>query len=241
MKPQVRLTMGLVGVLLFASHLSLRAADPATTTPAEGKLSNLWTRQTGQDWTTFLGPTGDSKSAETGIAAPWPKEGPKLVWTRRVGTGYGIGSTSRGRYYHFDRWDPRPRAPSGKARLTCMHAETGKELWRFEYDTQYEDLLGYNNGPRCSPVIEGNRVYIYGAEGMLHCLRANDGKPIWNVNTVKKYGVVQNFFGVGSTPVIEGDLLICMVGGSPPGSPQLYASNGTVSYTHLTLPTNREV
>ena len=99
MKPQVRLTMGLVGVLLFASHLSLRAADPATTTPAEGKLSNLWTRQTGQDWTTFLGPTGDSKSAETGIAAPWPKEGPKLVWTRRVGTGYGIGSTSRGRYY----------------------------------------------------------------------------------------------------------------------------------------------
>ncbi|HAA71224.1 MAG: hypothetical protein CMJ70_00700 [Planctomycetaceae bacterium] len=228
MKPQVRLTMGLVGVLLFASHLSLRAADPATTTPAEGKLSNLWTRQTGQDWTTFLGPTGDSKSAETGIVAPWPKEGPKLVWTRRVGTGYGIGSTSRGRYYHFDRWDPRPRAPSGKARLTCMHAETGKELWRFEYDTQYEDLLGYNNGPRCSPVIEGNRVYIYGAEGMLHCLRANDGKPIWNVNTVKKYGVVQNFFGVGSTPVIEGDLLICMVGGSPPGSPQLYASNGNV-------------
>ena len=109
-----------------------------------------------------------------------------------------------------------------------MHAETGKELWRFEYDTQYEDLLGYNNGPRCSPVIEGNRVYIYGAEGMLHCLRANDGKPIWNVNTVKKYGVVQNFFGVGSTPVIEGDLLICMVGGSPPGSPQLYASNGNV-------------
>jgi outer membrane protein assembly factor BamB len=66
-------------------------------------------------------------------------------------------------------------------------------------------------------------VYIYGPQGMLHCIQVADGKLMWKVDTVKQFGVVQNFFGVGSTPVIEGDLLIAQVGGSPPGSPETYS------------------
>src|SRR5262249_29375804 len=64
-------------------------------------------------------------------------------------------------------------------------------------------------------------VFLYGAEGMLHCLGVNDGKPLWKVDTHAEFGVIQNFFGVGSTPVIEGDYLIVQVGGSPPGSDKL--------------------
>src|SRR5262249_39715105 len=86
------------------------------------------------------------------------------------------------------------------------------------YPTKYEDAYNYSNGPRCCPVIDGDRVYIYGVEGMLHCVRAVDGKLVWKVDTKARFGVVQNFFGVGSTPVIEGDLLIAQVGGSPPNS-----------------------
>jgi outer membrane protein assembly factor BamB len=63
---------------------------------------------------------------------------------------------------------------------------------------------------------------------MLHCVSFQDGTPIWKVNTTEKFGVVQNFFGAGSTPVVEGELLICQVGGSPPGSPGLYESGGRV-------------
>jgi hypothetical protein len=48
-----------------------------------------------------------------------------------------------------------------------------------------------------------------------------DGKVRWKVNTASKFSVVQNFFGVGSTPVIEGDLLLAMVGGSPPDDQQI--------------------
>ena len=74
----------------------------------------------------------------------------------------------RGRYFHFDR-------VGTKARLRCLRAETAEELWRFEYATDYEDMYGYNNGPRCSPVVDDDRVYIFGAEGMLHCLDAETG------------------------------------------------------------------
>ncbi|EAQ81355.1 PQQ-binding-like beta-propeller repeat protein [Blastopirellula marina] len=172
---------------------------------------DLATRHSGVDWPIFLGPTRDSKSPETGLTAPWSAAGPRIVWQRELGTSYGIGSVSRGRFFQFDRYDDVER-------LSVLNAETGELLWKFEYPTAYEDSLGYNNGPRTSPIIEGDRVYIYGAEGKLHCLQISTQKLLWKVDLNKKFAVVQNFFGVGSSPVIFGDLLLVMVGGSPPES-----------------------
>jgi len=191
---------------------------------AERDTGSQAASEVGSDWPDFLGPGRDSKSTEKGILTQWPKSGPPLVWKKELGTSYGIGSVSNGRYFQFDRFE-------NQARLTCLRAKTGEELWRFEYPIEYEDLLGYNNGPRCSPVIDGDRVYIAGVEGMLHCLHTADGSVVWKLDTQKKYGFVQNFFGVGSTPLIEGDLLIVNVGGSPPNSPTTYSGrvqgNGT--------------
>ena len=68
-----------------------------------------------------------------------------------------------------------------------------RPLWKFEYPTDYEDLYGYDNGPRCSPVVDGDRVYIFGAEGMLHCLTSADGKLLWKVDTPTKFGVDAEF------------------------------------------------
>jgi outer membrane protein assembly factor BamB len=178
-----------------------------------------------EDWPRFLGPQGISVSSEKGILSPWPKEGLKIVWHRKLGTGYGAPSIADGKLYLFDREveqieiDGKVRLHETKnARLTCLDPRTGREHWKFWYPTTYKDSYGYNNGPRCCPVVDGDRVYIYGVEGMLHCLSVETGKPIWKVDTQKEFGVIQNFFGVGSTPVVEGDLLLVMVGGSPDGS-----------------------
>lgn len=194
------------------------------------------TRMAGSDWPCFLGPTGDSKSSERGILTTWPAGGPPLVWHMQLGFGYGSPAVSRGRLFQFDRVGDR-------ARLRCVESETGRHLWTFDYKSEYEDMYGYDNGPRCSPVVDGDRVYIFGAEGMLHCLDVAGGKLLWKVDTAAQFGVVQNFFGVGSTPVIEGNLLIVQVGGSPPESRQAppgrldqIASNGTgiVAFDKLT-------
>jgi len=166
-----------------------------------------------------LSPGGNGKSPEKGILTAWSTEGPPLVWQMRIGTSYGSPAVSRGRLFLFDRQDSRPGA-AGKARLTCYEAETAKELWRFEYPTEYVDQYGYNNGPRCGPVVDDDRVYIRGAEGMLHCVSALDGQLRWKIDLVERFDVVQNFFGEGSSPVVEGDLLIVQVGGSPEGSNQ---------------------
>jgi len=193
------------------------AAAQATTDtgPTTSLVSNkaadvpdLRTRKTGSDWPGFLGPTGDSKSTERGILKEWPAEGPPLVWEEEVGTSYGMPTISRGRLFMFDRH-------GDQARLTCMKSETGEELWKFEYPLEYEDVYGYNNGRRCCPVVDGDRLYIYGVAGMLHCLKVTDGEVLWKLNTMTKFGVVPNFFGIASAPVVEDDLLIVAVGGSP--------------------------
>lgn len=196
--------------LLSCSCLWARstAAEP------EEPVPDLRTRKIGSDWPGFLGPAGNGTSPEKGIRTPWPKEGLRIVWQRKFGQGYAMPAVSRGRLFHFDR-------VGDQARLSCLKSETGELLWHFNYPTTYEDQFGYSNGPRCSPVVDGNRVYLFGVEGMLHCLRVTDGQLLWKVNTQAEFGVVPNFFGVGSTPVIEGDLLIVQVGGSPPGSEQL--------------------
>lgn len=164
----------------------------------------------GVDWPTFLGPTQDGVSTEKGIISPWPKEGLRKVWECELGIGYAPPTIAAGRLFHFDRF-------ADTCRLTCREAATGKFLWKFEYPTEYADIIGYEPGPRACPVVDGDRVYILGAEGLLCCLKVADGKEVWRFDTEAKYHFQQNFFGVGSVPVIDGNLLIVAVGGSDKG------------------------
>jgi outer membrane protein assembly factor BamB len=186
-------------------------APQAEEAPKYPDVGDLRARKAGSDWPWFLGPTGDGVSTEKGILAPWPPQGLRIVWQKQLGVGYGMPSIAKGRLYLYDRH-------GNQARLSCFASETGEFLWKFEHPTNYEDYFGYNNGPRCCPVVDDDRVYLHSAEGLLHCVNALDGKLVWKVDTRTEFGVVQNFFGVASVPVVEGDMLIVQVGGSPAGS-----------------------
>lgn len=198
---------------LFASIVLILPALSISAEPTD-----LRTRKTGDDWPKFLGPTGDSVSTEKGIIINWPAKGLRIVWQTKLGLGYSPPTISRGRIFLFDAYaDPDKKVPH--SRLICRESETGKELWKFEYESDYDDYFGYDNGPRCSPIVDGDRVYLHGAEGMLHCLNIETGKLLWKVNTHAEFLVLQNFFGVGSCPVIFEDLVIVPIGGSPKGTP----------------------
>ncbi len=184
---------------------------PATATEPPPQVVALPPRTQGSDWPQFLGPLGTSVSTEKGLRAPWPPKGLPIVWQQQLGTGYAMPVISKGRLFLFERH-------GRQAQLSCRHSQTGAWHWQFEYPTDYKDFYGYNNGPRCCPVVDDERVYIFGPEGMLHCLTAADGKLVWKVDTRAEFHVVQNFFGVGSTPVVEGDLLIVQIGGSLQGT-----------------------
>jgi outer membrane protein assembly factor BamB len=197
----------LAAIILPLVPLLASAAEPP----------DLGTRKAGVDWPKLLGPAGDGVSPETGILTQWPATGLRILWQEKLGLGYAPPTIARGRIFTFDA-HPDPIKKANMARLTVRESETGKELWRFEYATKYDDTFGYDNGPRCCPLIDGDRVYLHGAEGMLFCVSLTEKKVLWYVDTHADYGVHQNFFGVGSSPIIEGDLLIVPIGGSPKGS-----------------------
>lgn len=202
-------------------------------TPQASLSSQGSTGNNGEDWDRFLGPTLDSKSSEEGIRLDWSQDRLPVVWKRGVGEGYSAPTVSRGRIFFFERYRNR-------ARLSAFEMDSGKEIWRSEYPTQYEDMYGYSGGPRASPVIDDERVFSFGVEGLLRAHDFGSGEVLWEVDTAERFHVVQNFFGVGSTPIVEGDLLITMVGGSPPDSPPIHservagAGSGIVAFDKRT-------
>ena len=66
---------------------------------------------------------------------------------------------------------------------------------------------------RSTPVVDGPRVFVQGPEGGLYCLETETGRQLWHVDTFRQFHVVKNFFGVGSTPIVEGDFVLVNVGG----------------------------
>ncbi len=185
--------------------------------PTSGVASDAVPGTPGVDWFRFLGPTLDAKSPEVGINKDWSTDPLPVVWQREVGEGYSAPSVARGRLFFFDRH-------GDQARLVALDKNTGKELWRSEYPTQYVDMYDYSGGPRASPVIDADRVFAFGAEGLLRAHSFSNGEVLWQVDTTEQFHVVQNFFGVGSTPIVEGDLLITMIGGSPSDSPAIHTN-----------------
>jgi outer membrane protein assembly factor BamB len=161
-----------------------------------------------EDWPRFLGPRGNNTSAETGLLEKIPTNGVPIVWEKRIGTGYSAPSVRDGKAVLHHRLGAEEVVES-------FNAKDGTANWRHAYPTSYVDPYGYNNGPRCTPLLTSNRCYTFGAEGKLLCLNLADGKLIWQRDTAKDWEVPQAFFGVGSTPLLEGDKLIVMVGGQP--------------------------
>ena len=159
------------------------------------------------DWPSFLGPSHNGISSETRLSRTVP---PPLVWEFPKGTGYTSPAIAGERLLFLHR-------VGNEEIVECLHSETGARHWNFRYPTDFEDRYGYNNGPRSSPVIDGERVYTVGAQGQLHCLELGTGKLAWRRNLAVEYKVPQDFFGISSTPLIEGALLIVNVGA--PGGP----------------------
>ena len=163
------------------------------------------------DWASFLGPTHNAVSSETQLSRTLP---PPLVWELEKGTGYTSPAIAGDHLMFFHRVDDREV-------VECLHAETGESRWQFRYATAYRDRYGYNNGPRSSPVIDGERVFTMGAEGKLHCFELTTGEGVWSRDLRADYDVRQDFFGTSSTPLVEGDRLIVNVGA--PGGPCVVA------------------
>ena len=172
----------------------------------------------GEDWPRFLGTRDYGISGETGLLAEWPAGGPPIVWEKTIGTGYSAPSVMGDQlvYHHRLRFEEI---------VECVSASTGKPIWKYAYESRFRDPYGYNNGPRCSPLLTAEHCYTFGAEGKLLCLTRATGEKVWDCDTAQKWQIPEAFFGVGSTPVLHGNLLLVMVGGEPDAGVVAFEAN----------------
>jgi outer membrane protein assembly factor BamB len=174
------------------------------------------------DWPQWRGPERDGQWRETGIRESLPSGGLPARWRAEVGGGYSGPAVAEGRVYLMDYLlgdgagalanNPSQRTElAGRERVLCFDAADGRLLWKHEYDCPY--AVSYACGPRCTPTVVDGVVYALGAEGNLHALDALTGKVVWAKNFKTDYNAPTPIWGFSSHPLVEGDLVICMVGG----------------------------
>lgn len=171
-----------------------------------------------QDWPQLLGPGRDLT-----YTGPGRKPGP-LVWKKGVGAGFSGPVVAQGKLIVFHR-------QGAKEVVEAWDAASGSKVWTYSYPTSYRDDFGFDEGPRAAPLVEGGRVYTYGAEGQLHAVNLADGKKVWSEDTMSKFSVRKSFFGVAPSPVIDGNLLMVNVGGKGAGVVAFDKNTGKVIWT----------
>jgi outer membrane protein assembly factor BamB len=162
---------------------------------------------TAADWPQFLGPTRNGVYAGADLADSWPADGPPVVWRKDVGQGFSGPAVVDHLLVLFHRL-------GDKEVVECVDSRTGSAKWKFSYPTAYVDDFGFDEGPRGTPCVAENRVYTFGAEGVLLCLDLSNGKKEWQVDTKKEFHEGKGFFGAACSPLVESNAVLLDIGGS---------------------------
>jgi len=162
------------------------------------------------DWPEWRGAGRQGIWAETGIVERIPETGLRLKWRTAVDAGYSGPAVANGRVFVMDH--RRGSGTSATERVLCLDENTGRLLWTREWAADYRGL-DYSNGPRATPTVDGDRVYVLGAMGSLRCLRARDGSELWSADFVRDFGTVVPAWGMSGAPLVVDSKLIAIAGG----------------------------
>ncbi len=168
------------------------------------------------DWPQWRGPERLAVWQETGIVDELP-ETLQVAWRTPLRGGYSGPAVADGRVFITD-WaeDPDSRTLDGTERALALDEESGEVLWTHEWQTSYRMLsVAYAVGPRATPTVDGDRVYVVGGTGRLLCLDVATGRVLWEKDYVAEYGTSVPTWGIVSAPLVDGERLITVVGGEP--------------------------
>ena len=158
----------------------------------------------GPYWPQWRGPDRTGISPDTGLLDQWDGA-PPLVW-KASGLGIGFSSISLvdGRIFTMGDRD-------GRMAVIGLSADDGEMLW----STPIGPVWSPNNyaGPRCTPTVDGDRVYAIGSHGDLVCLDAATGKLRWQKNFKDDFGgKMMSGWGYSESPLVDGEKLVCTPG-----------------------------
>jgi outer membrane protein assembly factor BamB len=169
------------------------------------------------------GPHYDGVSSETELAAVWPERGPPLLWTRELGQGYSGFIVAGGKIY-------TQRQSLAGQYLVCLHPDTGETVWEHRYDWSWQPRGAYP-GPYATPTWHAGKIFCTSPTGLLVCVDAATGQPLWSFNVRERFKCPDHDFGFAASPLVEDDKVIVPVGGAKPSLVAVHVDDGRTVWT----------
>jgi outer membrane protein assembly factor BamB len=183
----------------------------------------------GDDWPEWRGKGRVGEYKESGILETFPAGGLKVKWRTPIHTGYTGPAVAGGRVFVTDFRMVMPgegppltsemsmrRATGllGVERAVAVDEKTGKTLWTREWDADYTGTMqAYAIGPRATPTVDGDRVYVQTTMGGLLCLNASTGAILWQKDYGKEFGLKVPVWGMTASPLVDGPRVVAVTGG----------------------------
>lgn len=184
------------------------------------------------DWPQFRGPGRDGVSSETGLLKSWPETGPKLLWsTKDAGLGFGSIAVRDGVLYTVG-------TRGNDEALLVLDAKNGKEIWSAPIGPifTFEGNV-WGDGPRSTPTLDGDFLYVLGAQGDLVCFDLGKKAAVWRKNLIKDFdGMMMTEWGYSESPLVDGDKVIVTPGGKKGAMVALDKATGKQIWQSSELP-----
>jgi outer membrane protein assembly factor BamB len=160
------------------------------------------------DWPQWRGPDRNGISPETGLAQQWPPSGPPVVWSATgLGAGYGTVAIKGTRIFVQG-------LRKGQTMLHSLDGADGKYLWSKSLGSGGDNDRG--PGPRSTPTLDGDRVYVLTENGDLWCVR-EDGAEVWHRNILRDFSGSNIGWLLSESPLVDGDRVVVTPGGRQAG------------------------
>jgi outer membrane protein assembly factor BamB len=188
------------------------------------------------DWPQWGGPNRNFIVEAPGLADSWPTEGPRVIWSRPLGTGHSAIVAADGRLFTmYRKGNGRTRGGPFDAEETvvAIDAATGKTVWEYTYPSALADF-SFGAGPHSTPLVVGGRLFTFGTYKQLHAFDTRTGKVLWSHDLVQEFKAPTLLIrpvvkaGYGCSPIAFKDTIICSVGGPGQSVMAFRQSDGSV-------------
>ncbi len=175
----------------------------------------------GNEPSQWRGPQRAGIFDESGLLDAWPENGPELLWSfQGLGAGHTSAAIGNNRVYLTGM-------PDTMGVLYCLDLE-GTLLWQKTYGTEWH--VNYT-GPRSTPVIAGDHVYLESSMGVVYCFDAQSGDIIWEADLLSRFNAENIQWGMTESLLMDGDHIICTPGGEEHNVVALNRSTGETVWT----------
>ena len=174
------------------------------------------------DWPQWQGPDRTRVSRETGLLKEWPASGPTTTWTANgLGAGYGSMAVAGNRVF--------VQGMRGRHSIViALNRADGKEVWSKVLGAFETNDRG--PGPRGTPTVDGDRLYVLSENGDLACLKI-DGSEVWQRNLLRDFGGRQLRWLISESPLVDGAYVVVSPGGPGAGMVKLDKMTGKTVWT----------